>query len=143
MTLVRVGAITTLAQFMLGATLGHAMTFNQAMLATFLGSLILEFVSLGLGIAGARDGLSTSLLARWYGFGRLGSVIIGAGIMISLLGWFGILNAVLANSMDHALGEGLGFAWAAAISGILFTILVAFGFKALNWKAKIAFPLFF
>ncbi|CNF41972.1 putative purine and pyrimidine permease [Yersinia enterocolitica] len=27
-TLVRVGAITTLAQFMLGATLGHAMTFN-------------------------------------------------------------------------------------------------------------------
>jgi len=32
---------------MLGATLGHAMTFNPAMLATFLGSLILEFVSLG------------------------------------------------------------------------------------------------
>ncbi|WP_339056468.1 cytosine permease [Candidatus Regiella endosymbiont of Tuberolachnus salignus] len=142
-TLVRVGAITTLAQFMLGATLGHAMTFNQAMLATFLGSLILEFVSLGLGIAGAREGLSTSLLARWCGFGRLGSVIIGAGIMISLLGWFGILNAVLANSVDHALGGWLGFAWAAAISGILFTILVAFGFKALSWTAKIAVPLFF
>ncbi|EKA27772.1 putative purine and pyrimidine permease, partial [Yersinia enterocolitica subsp. enterocolitica WA-314] len=67
-TLVRVGAITTLAQFMLGATLGHAMTFNQAMLATFLGSLLLQFVSLGLGIAGAREGLSISLLAPWGGF---------------------------------------------------------------------------
>ncbi|HHH1378519.1 TPA: cytosine permease, partial [Yersinia enterocolitica] len=142
-TLVRVGAITTLAQFMLGATLGHAMTFNQAMLATFLGSLLLQFVSLGLGIAGAREGLSISLLARWCGFGRIGSIIIGCGIAISLLGWFGILNAVFAESLHHMLGDLISFSWAAAISGIGFTILVAFGFKALSWTAKLAVPLFF
>ncbi|WP_145535952.1 cytosine permease [Yersinia thracica] len=142
-TLVRVGAITTLAQFMLGATLGHAMTFSQAMLATVLGSLLLQFISLGLGIAGAREGLSISLLARWCGFGRVGSVIIGSGIAISLLGWFGILNAVFANSLNHMLGDFLSFRWAAAISGIAFTLLVAFGFKALSWTAKFAVPLFF
>ncbi|WP_342064488.1 cytosine permease [Candidatus Fukatsuia endosymbiont of Drepanosiphum platanoidis] len=140
-TLVRVGAITTLAQFMLGATLGHSMTFGEAMLATFLGSLILEFISLGLGVAGAREGLSTSLLARWCGFGRVGSIIIGVGIAVSLTGWFGILNAVLAKSLDHAWD--IGFVWSAGISGIGFTILVAFGFKALSWTAKLAVPLFF
>ncbi|CNH10643.1 cytosine permease [Yersinia pekkanenii] len=142
-TLVRVGAITTLAQFMLGATLGHAMTFSQAMLATFLGSLLLQFVSLGLGIAGAREGLSISLLARWCGFGRVGSVIIGSGIAISLLGWFGILNAVFANSLNHMLGDWISFSWAAALSGMALTILVAFGFRALSWTAKLAVPVFF
>nr|WP_312885035.1 hypothetical protein [Candidatus Sodalis endolongispinus] len=33
-TLIRIGSITALSQFMLGATLGHAMSFWQAMLAT-------------------------------------------------------------------------------------------------------------
>ncbi|CAK8741719.1 hypothetical protein SODG_005037 [Sodalis praecaptivus] len=85
-TLVRIGVATALSQFMLGATLGHCMTFWQAMLATFLGSMVLEFVSLGLGIAGMREGLSTSLLARWCGFGRMGASFIGLIILISLLG---------------------------------------------------------
>ncbi len=142
-TLIRIGIMTALAQFMLGAMLGHAMTFGEALLATFLGSLILEFVSLGLGIAGAREGLSTSLLARWCGFGRLGSVLIGLVIAVSLLGWFGVQNAVFANGLNYAFDGQLGFAWSAAISGMVITVLVAFGFRALSWTAKIAVPLFF
>lgn len=71
-TLVRTGMTTALAQFMLGATLGHSMTFFQAMLATFLGSLLLQIVSFGVGFAGAKEGLSTSLLSRWCGFGYYG-----------------------------------------------------------------------
>lgn len=35
-TLVRIGYLTSLGQFMLGATLGHSMTFMDAILATFL-----------------------------------------------------------------------------------------------------------
>lgn len=50
-SIVRMGMATSLAQFMLGTTLGHGMTFFQAMLATFLGSIILVFVSFGMGYA--------------------------------------------------------------------------------------------
>ncbi|WP_406706347.1 hypothetical protein [Sodalis sp.] len=64
-TLVRMGMMTSLSQFMVGATLGHSMTFGQAMLATVLGSLILEIVSLGMGLVGMKEGLCTSLLACW------------------------------------------------------------------------------
>jgi len=142
-SLVRIGAMTSLSQFMIGAALGNGMSFSQAVLATFLGSVVLEFVSLGLGFAGAREGLSTSLLARWSGFGRLGSIIIGALIGISLLGWFGIQNAVFANALNHSSGGHLGFAAASMISGGVITVLVAFGFKALSWTAKIVLPLFF
>ncbi|KJV78054.1 permease for cytosine/purine, uracil, thiamine, allantoin family protein [Rickettsia hoogstraalii str. RCCE3] len=142
-TLIRIGAMTSLAQFMLGALLGYSMTFKQALLATFLGSVILEFVSLGLGVAGAREGLSTSILARWCGFGHFGSAFIGFVIAISMLGWFGVQNSVLANSLDYILNGWLGFKWSAIISGSILTILVTFGFSALHWTAKLAVPLFF
>ncbi len=145
--IIRIGATTSLVQFMLGATLGHSMTLSQAMWATLLGSLILEFISLGLGIAGAREGLSTSLLARWCGFGRYGSVMIGLVIAVSLLGWFGVQNAILAKgaicALDLDQNNSAVFSWAAAVSGLLLTFLVAFGFRGLNWTAKVAVPLFF
>lgn len=144
--IVRIGATTSLVQFMLGATLGHSMSLTQAMLATLLGSLILEFISLGLGIAGAREGLSTSLLSRWCGFGRYGSALIGLAIAMSMLGWFGVQNAILAKGAVYALDldkeDPVIFGWAAAASGLSLTALVVFGIRGLNWTARLAVPLF-
>lgn len=142
-TLIRIGMTTSLSQFLIGAMLGHAMTFYDALLATLLGSLILEFVALGLGIAAAREGLSTSLLARWCGFGQMGSVLIGGLIGVSVLGWFGVQNAMLAKGLDFAFGGRLGFVWAAVLTGMGLTLLVSFGFRALGWIAIPAVPLFF
>lgn len=141
-TLVRTGMTTALAQFMLGATLGHSMTFTQAMLATFLGSLLLQFVSLGVGFAGTREGLSTSLLARWCGFGRYGSAFIGIAIVISCLGWFGVQNSILADGVVYAFNGKISFETAALISGCILTLLVVWGFIGLSWTAKLALPIF-
>lgn len=142
-TLVRIGMATALSQFMLGATLGHGMSFWQAMLATLLGSLVLECISFGLGLAGMREGLSTSLLARYCGFGSIGSIFISATVILSLLGWFGIQNSVLADGLVRALDYNISFRWGALFSGVVLTILVAFGFKALSITAKVSVPLFF
>ncbi|AHF75307.1 Cytosine transporter [Sodalis praecaptivus] len=142
-TLVRMGMMTSLSQFMVGATLGHSMTFGQAMLATVLGSLILEIVSLGMGLVGMKEGLCTSLLARWCGFGRIGSGIIGIFIALSLIGWFGVQNSVLADGLLHASQGMLNYPAAAVVSGLIITLLVLYGFSALSWTAKISVPLFF
>ncbi|AHF77018.1 Cytosine transporter [Sodalis praecaptivus] len=141
-TLVRTGMTTALAQFMLGATLGHSMTFSQAMLATLLGSLILQIVSMGVGFAGAKEGLSTSLLARWCGFGRYGSSLIGAAIVISCLGWFGVQNSILAEGVVFSSKGKISFELAAALSGGTLTLLVVLGFMGLSWTAKLALPVF-
>ncbi|WGM03731.1 purine-cytosine permease family protein [Arsenophonus nasoniae] len=144
--IIRIGATTSLVQFMLGATLGHSMTFNQAMIATILGSLFLEFISLGLGIAGAKEGLSTSLLSRWCGFGYFGSALIGGMISISTLGWFGVQNAIVAKGILAAMAletPHYAFYVVAAISGLSLSTLVAFGFNGLSWIAKTALPIFF
>ncbi|EGY29957.1 Purine-cytosine permease [Candidatus Regiella insecticola 5.15] len=141
-TLVYMGMLTALDQFMLGAVLGHSMTLSHAFLSIFFGSLIFGFVTIGLGFAGMREGLSSSLLARWCGFGRLGSVFVGMVIAVSLLGWFGVQNAVFAQGLNYALNDRLGFGWSAALSGTALTVLVTFGFKALKFSAKLAVPLF-
>jgi cytosine permease len=140
--IVHMGMLTALDQFMLGAVLGHSMTLIDAFTAIFVGSLIFGVVTYGLGLAGMREGISGSLLARWCGFGRLGSVLIGVVVAVSLLGWFGIQNAIFAKSLDFALANKLGFGLAAGLSGTLLTILVAFGFKALRIAARIAVPMF-
>ncbi|WP_313158882.1 cytosine permease [Mixta calida] len=140
--IVHMGMLTALDQFMLGAVLGHSMTLVDAFIAIAVGSLIFGVVTFVLGYAGMREGISGSLLARWCGFGRLGSVLIGLIVAISLLGWFGIQNAIFAKSLDVALDHRLGFGWSAALSGSVLTILVTFGFRALRIAARIAVPLF-
>lgn len=138
--LVRVGALTSLAQFMMGAAIGYGMTFWQAFWATMFGSVILEVVSFLIGVSGAREGLSTSLLTRWTGFGKYGSGILGLVIAIGCIGWFGIQNSVFANGINQALGGALGFPLAATLTGLFVTLIVIFGFKWLSWTARIAVP---
>lgn len=140
--IVYMGALTSLDQFMLGAVLGNSMTLADAFTALFVASIIFCVVTYGLGVAGMREGVSGSLLARWCGFGRLGSALVGIVVAVSLLGWFGIQNAIFAKSLDFALGHKLGFSLAAILSGSLLTILVAFGFKALRIAARVSVPIF-
>ncbi|OQP34382.1 cytosine permease [Pantoea latae] len=140
--LVHMGMLTALDQFMLGAVLGNGMTLGAAFTAITLASLLFGFITFALGYAGMREGLSGTLLARWCGFGRHGSVLIGLLVAVSLLGWFGIQNAVFARSLSYALDGRLSFAQAASLSGAVLTLLVAFGFKALRFTARVAVPLF-
>lgn len=140
--IVHMGMLTALDQFMLGAVLGNSMTLAEAFTAITLASLLFGVLTFALGYAGMREGLPGSLLARWCGFGRHGSVLIGLLVAVSLLGWFGIQNAVFARSLSYALNGKLSFAESAALSGTVLTLLVTFGFKALRFTARIAVPLF-
>ncbi len=141
-TIVRVGALATISQFILGAALGYGMTFWEAFWATMLGSVILQVISFLLGYAGAREGLSTSLLSRWTGFGRYGSSIIGAIIAIACIGWFGVQNSVFADGLVQATNGKLSLPVAATLTGLGVTVLVIFGFKLLSATATIAVPAF-
>jgi len=137
----RFGQLSALSQFLLGATLGYGMTFWAAFEALTLGAVILEGVSIIVGIAGQREGLSTSLLARWSGFGRYGSALIGLVIAIGLVGWFGIQNAVFAQGLVQLIGGLPLWLWS-IISGVVVIAIVTYGFLSMGWTAYIAVPLF-
>lgn len=141
-TIVRVGAFATISQFLLGASMGYGLTFKQALIATILGSLLLQVIGFLLGYAGAKEGLSTSLLARWTGFGRHGATILSLIIAISCIGWFGIQNSVFASGLVEATGGALSLTVATFLTGLGVTLLVIFGFKIMSITATIAVPLF-
>ena len=137
----RFGQISALSQFLLGATLGYGMGFWDAFLAFTFGAVILEVVAIFVGIAGMREGLQTSVLARWTGFGHAGSSLIGLAIGISLIGWFGIQSAVSAQGLASLLGVFPVWAWS-LIFGLAVTLVVLFGFHSMQWVANITVPAF-
>ena len=137
----RFGQLSDLTVFLLGAALGAGMSFWGAFWALTLGSVILEVVAIFAGIAGVREGLSTSVLARWTGFGRAGSALIGLVVAISLVGWFGIQNAIFAEGL-HALVTGVPvWAWS-IVTGLVVTVLVVYGFRWMAWIAYVTVPAF-
>jgi len=136
----RFGQISALSQFLLGATLGFGMNFWTAFWAITLGAVILEIVSILVGIAGMKEGLSTTLLVRWTGFGKLGAILVSLVVIISMLGWFGIQNEVFAEGLQQLVG---GPVWVWAIfTGLLTTLIVVFGITSLGVAAYITVPLF-
>ena len=137
----RFGQLSALSQFLLGATLGFGMTFWNALLALTLGAVILEVVAIFVGIAGMREGLSTSMLARWTGFGRFGSSLIGLVFAVSLIGWFGVQNAVFAEGVYSLIGGIPVWAWS-IITGAAVTLVVVYGFLSMAWVAYITVPAF-
>jgi cytosine permease len=138
----RYGQLSALSQFLLGATLGFGLDFWPAFWAFTLGAIILEVVSVFTGIAGMREGLSTSVLTRWTGFGRYGSSVLGLIITISLMGWFGVQNAVFAEGLDSLLPHLLPvWAWQ-IITGAIVTVIVIWGFLSMTWTAYVTVPAF-
>ncbi|WP_283138952.1 purine-cytosine permease family protein [Rhizohabitans arisaemae] len=137
----RFGQLSALSQFLLGATLGLGMTFWDAVLAITLGAIILEVVAIFVGIAGMREGMSTSVLARWTGFGRMGSGLIGLVLAIALIGWFGVQNAVFADGLKSLLGGPPVWVWA-IVAGLAVIVIVVYGFASMAWTAYITVPAF-
>jgi cytosine permease len=138
----RYGQLSALSQFLLGATLGFGMDFWPAFWAFTLGAVILEIVSIFTGIAGMREGLNTSMLVRWTGFGRYGSTLLGLIITISLMGWFGVQNAVFAQGIDSLLPHVLPIWGWQIVTGAVVIGIVIWGFLSMSWTAFVTVPAF-
>ncbi|MEU9688194.1 purine-cytosine permease family protein [Amycolatopsis japonica] len=137
----RFGQVSSFHQFLLGAVLGFGMTFWDAVLAITIGSVLLEIITILMGVAGTREGLSTSVLARWAGFGTGGSSLVGLLMTVSLAGWFGVQNDVFAHGLHALMGGPPVWVWALA-GGALVTAIVVFGFHAMAWTAYLTVPAF-
>ncbi|MEU7474710.1 cytosine permease [Lentzea sp. NPDC042327] len=137
----RFGQVSSFHQFLLGAVLGFGMTFQDAVLAITLGAVMLEVVTVLMGVAGMREGVSTSVLARWAGFGGRGSGLVGLLVTLSLAGWFGVQNDVFAHGLHSLMGGPPVWVWA-VFGGIVVTGIVVAGFHTMAWTAYLTVPAF-
>src|SRR2546422_565277 len=139
---VRLGVLTAMSQFVLGATLGYGMTFWNAFWAIVVGSVLLEIVALLIGIAGAWEGLPTGVLARWGGFGKYGAGLISLVVAVGSMAWFGVQNAIFAEAVNRATHGYLGLHLCSTLTGLFVTLIAIFGFRWLSWTAGLTVPTF-
>jgi len=140
-TVLRLGVLACLPLMMMGAQIGYVLPFWDGVGAVLLGSVILQAVGWALGTIAAREGLSTSLMSRWTGFGRFGSSILGLIIAIVCLFWFGIQNGVFAEGLYMLTGVLNVQIWA-LITGLIVTFIVIYGLKMMGLIANILLPVF-
>jgi cytosine permease len=139
MVVQRFAQLSTPTQFLIGATPGRGMSFGQAVLAITLGSVILEVVAIFTGMTGVREGLSTTLLARWTRFGSGGSALVGLVIAVTSAGWSGVQNSFFAQSLASTAGGPPLRAWCLA-GGALVTAIVVPGFALMSRVAFVTVP---
>ncbi|WP_028923219.1 purine-cytosine permease family protein [Pseudonocardia acaciae] len=137
----RFGTMSSLPLFLLGSTLGVGMTFWEAFWAFVCGSVVFELITILVGVLGVREGMSTSMIARWAGFGKGGASLIGLIIGISLIGWFGVQTQISAQGLTQLLGGLPEWAWS-LVFGLVVTLIVVFGFNSMAWTAYLTVPPF-
>src|SRR3989442_4058816 len=139
---VRLGVLTAMSQFVLGATLGYGMTFWNAFWAIVVGSVLLEIVALLIGIAAAWAGLPTGVFARWGGFGKYGAGLICLVVAVGSMAWFGVQNAIFAEAVNRATHGYLGLHLCSTLTGLFVTLIAIVGFRWLSWTAGLTVPTF-
>ncbi|MEV4603854.1 cytosine permease [Amycolatopsis sp. NPDC049253] len=137
----RFGQLSALIQFLIGATLGYSMNFWTAFWALTLGALVIELVSVLVGVIAVREGLPTALLARWTGFGTGGSALLSLVLGLSITIGFGVQSGVSAQGLLSLLGGLPLWAWA-IVFGLVVTGIVVYGMTSMAWTAYLAVPVF-
>ena len=92
-----VGIVTTLLQLYLGAFLSFTAGIKIALAAGFLIALIGSALGWAAGHIAFKSGLSSSPMARHYGLGVKGSMIISATFAFMLIGFIAAENVLLYN----------------------------------------------
>jgi cytosine permease len=143
-SLVKVGGVIALPAFVLGAELGASLGLVRAFYSMAVGGLILTAVAALTGTVAARSRLTTTMLTQ-FAFGRLGSRVVNAVLVITMLGWFGVTASLFGVSLDSAIGRMTGVSAGATPYTILGSLLViattVFGFSALKKLAELVVPM--
>jgi len=139
------GLVLCIPAFMLGGTLGSKLTMADAIIAILLGSAILTVLAIFIGIIGTHTRMGLVMSAK-FTFGTA-NFILAILIVISALGWFGIMLEVFGDmtiTVIKALSNDTVVLpkWLVLIiGGILMTSTAIFGFKALSMLSVIVVPL--
>ncbi|BAS28148.1 cytosine permease [Limnochorda pilosa] len=122
-----------------GVALGSSLDFKTALLALFIGDILLLVVMGLTGYVGARTGLASMPLFRFTA-GRVGTYVASAIIAFTSTGWFAVQLGFFGQIWAQYLP--LSAPILAALGGILMMTTALVGFKGLRWLSNVsAIPL--
>lgn len=133
-----------LSAMLFGAELGSGMSFQDALFAVVVGSVLLGILAAFCAYVGAVTGLSTSMISR-FTFGARGAKMVSLFLAISLMGWFGVQTGFFAENAQVMMVETFGITlplWILSlIGGILMMTTAVIGYRAIERLSVWSVPL--
>ena len=126
------------SSMMVGAQLGNGFDLPGFLLVILLGGILLSAYTGMLGYIGSRTGYSLDLLCR-RAFGRVGSYLPSTVIVITQIGWFGVVLGLFSVPTAEVLQVNPW--WVVIIGGGLMTASSYYGVKGLIVISAISVPL--
>lgn len=140
--MVMAGYCITTSDLFTGAAIATGIPLMHAIIAVMIGNTMLAIYAGLIGAAGAKHGVSTTLLAR-HAFGRGGAKVISIICAATLLGWYAVQTG-LFGEMIHTSIPSMGFLSlphvAALWGGILMMQTAYLGYRGLVLLSQIAIP---
>jgi cytosine permease len=133
-----IGVAIVLSALLRGMMVGMGLGSVKAVLLAYLfGEGLLIGMMMLTGFIGAKQGLSTPLLAR-RSFGERGALLISLCLAVAFMGWFGVQAGLFAETVVVYVKTSISVPLLALGSGVLMMIPAVFGFKGLktlSWGA--------
>jgi cytosine permease len=118
-------------------TIGGSFPFMQSVLITFIGCLILVFISATMGVIGQTTGLHFGLIARFV-WGTEGGKWAAFIPPLGLIGWGGTHISYAALFLSSAFK--INYILCCIVLASLFCFIALVGFKYMTWIANLAVP---
>lgn len=144
MGLIWSGVGISLGLLLTGGTIGNGMTMPAAVVASFLGGILLAAIASATGIVGNRTHLSTAMISR-FTFGKQAILLIAFVQALGSYGWFavqlGLFGETAAVSWQSLTGGSLPGALFIVVGGLAMISSAIFGYKGIDALSKAAVPL--
>ncbi|MBP7860736.1 cytosine permease [bacterium] len=142
--IIETGVLISIPLFIIGGELGKGLTFNDLLLSTILGGVILGVIGLLTARLGARTRCTTALIAKST-FGHNGAAIVGFILALGMTGWWAVQTEMFTKAVIDLVFRLSGFTLSReitiAVAGALMITTAALGIKAIGKLAYIAVPL--
>jgi cytosine permease len=139
------GIVTTLVQLFLGALVTFVAGFRIAIAAGAFVTAVGALLGWACGHVAYRSGLSSTVMSRYFGFGRKGSIISSLIFAFMIIGFLALENALLYRGFVFYFHLADRLATRVIIYGLLsvaWVLLTAYGFALVAKVSSITLVLF-
>ena len=139
------GIVTTLIQIFFGALATFVAGFKIALIAGVVVTLVGGLLGWACGHIAFKSGLSSTVMARKFGFGKQGSIVASAIFGFMIIGFLALENALLYEGALFFFGIEDSLINQILIYGLLtltWVFLTLFGFKLVSKVSSVALILF-
>lgn len=138
------GVGISLGLLLTGGTIGDGMSLSGAVVAAFLGGLVLALIASATGIVGNNTHLSTAMVSL-FTFGKKAILLIAFIQALGAYGWFAVQLGLFGDTAAAAWKELVGGALPTSISiivgGLCMLTTAILGYKGLDALSKFAVPM--